>query len=524
VGERGNLGREDSFLLSALSPPLRQRWLAGAVATGLFIAFLTVLPFRDRQWPQNEAFIPIVDSILFLNDLITAVLLYSQYTVARRRELLALAMGYLFTALIIIPHLLTFPGALAPTGRLGAGLQSTVWLYVFWHFGIPTAVLCYAWLKDRATDKPDIPHRTVPISVLSVVAVVVALTWLATAGEQVLPPIMLDWLRAGSFWERVAAPAILVLSVSAMVLLWQRRSSVLDMWLLVVLWAWFIETVLLSMTNSRFSLVWYAGRGVGLLASSFVLLVLLYESTTLYARLALAAHAKERERERQRLALEVIAGSIAHELQQPLTAILSNSVAGVQLLRQSPPDLAEASAALRDIGSEGRRAGDIIKSIRAALTGAKSTMAPVDISELVHESVGFLRMELQTHQISVQVDTTPDLPHVLGNKGQLVQVLANLITNAVEAMADLTNRPRMLRVRSALSAADSVSITVEDSGAGIDPEVAKNIFDPFFTTKSRGSGLGLAICRFIIEAHGGQILASPGKEHGSIFHILLPAS
>jgi signal transduction histidine kinase len=524
VREANTQAHEDSSLLSALYPPVRQRWLAIGVATALFIAFLIVLPFRDRQWPENETFIPIVDSILFVTDLITAVLLYSQYTVARRPAVLALAMGYLFTALIIVPHLLTFPGALAPTGLLGAGLQSTVWLYIFWHLGIPTAVIAYAWLKERQTDKQDAPRRTVPASILAVAAFVAALTWLAIASEQVLPPIMLDWLRAGSFWEHAAAPAILVLSASATALLWRRSSSLLDMWLLVVLWAWFIETLLLSMTNSRFSLVWYAGRAFGLLASSFVLLVLLYESTTLYARAALAAGAKARERERQHLALEVIAGSIAHELQQPLAAITSNSAAGIVLLRQTPPDLGETIAALQEIGSEGRRAGDIIESIRAALTGAKLTIAPIDMSELVRESVSFLRIELQSHQVSVQVEAMPGLPAVLGNKGQLVQVITNLITNAMEAMLEVTDRTRELNVRCVLSSPGSVSVSVQDSGSGVDPELAEQIFDPFFTTKARGSGLGLAICRFIIQAHGGQIFAFAAKPHGTVFQILLPAA
>ena len=482
-----------------------------------------MVPFRDRQWPHNEAFIPIVDSLLFLNDLITAVLLYSQYAVTRAREGLPLAMGYLFTALIIIPHLLTFPGAMAPTGLLGAGLQSTVWLYIFWHLGIPAAVIAYALLKGRARKQPDMLNRTIPISVAAVVALVSALTWLAIAYERALPAIMIDTLRAGSTWERAAAPAILLLSLTAMALLWRRRSSVLDIWLLVVLWAWFIETFLLSMTNSRFSVVWYAGRGFGLLASCFVLLALLYESTTLYARLALAAGAKERERERQRLTLQVIAGSIAHELQQPLSAIVSNSAAGVQLLKQSPPDLREASDAFEDIASEGRRSSDIIKSIRAAMTGATQTMAPVDMDQIVRETVRLLRMELQTQEVSVQVEAPSDLPLVLGNRSQLVQVLANLITNAIEAMAELADRPRTLSVRSALCAPGNVSVMVEDSGPGIDPQLAARIFDPFVTTKTRGTGLGLAICRFIIESHGGQISAYPGKEHGSIFQILLPA-
>jgi signal transduction histidine kinase len=120
------------------------------------------------------------------------------------------------------------------------------------------------------------------------------------------------------------------------------------------------------------------------------------------------------------------------------------------------------------------------------------------------------------------LEAAPDLPPVIGNEGQLVQVLVNLITNALEAMLEVRDRPRVLDIRSSVRAPKMVSVTVADSGQGIPAEHAGRIFDPFFTTKSRGTGLGLAICRQIIEAHGGRISASAGTEHGSIVEILLP--
>jgi signal transduction histidine kinase len=518
--------RESTLLLASLPPPIRQQRLAAAVAVALFVAFLLVLPFRDLQGPREQAFIPIVDTVLCLTDLMTAVLLYAQFSVLRSRALLALAMGYLFTALIIVPHLLTFPGVFSPTGLLGAGLQSTVWLYIFWHLALPPAVITYTLLKRPQLQVSD-TRQPVSISIVSSVAavlvLVLALTVLVTAHEGDLPRIMLNATQADSFWKYVAAPAILGLSLLSIAILWRRRSSVLDLWLLVVLWAWFIETLLLSMTESRFSVVWYAGRAFGILSSSFVLLVLLYESTRLYARLALTAAAQDREREHQRLTLEVIVGSIAHELNQPLTAIMANGEAGVSLLSQQPPNVRETSAALSDIATEVRRASDIIRSIRDTVAGAARPMALIDMGQVVRETLALVRTELQTHDIAVELEIATALPPVEGNKVQLLQVILNLVTNALESMIAVTNRPRVLRICSRVPLPSKISITVQDTGVGIEPKDAARIFDPLFTTKAHGTGLGLAICQSIVEAHGGRISAARGEGYGSIFEILLPS-
>jgi C4-dicarboxylate-specific signal transduction histidine kinase len=179
-------------------------------------------------------------------------------------------------------------------------------------------------------------------------------------------------------------------------------------------------------------------------------------------------------------------------------------------------------AALDDIESDGFRASNIINSLRATVTGSAPPVAPLGIGQLVHEALTLLRFDLTAHGVSVKVETAPDLSPVIGNKGQLVQVLVNLITNGLEAMLQVTDRPRVLHIRASVWAPEMVSVTVADSGPGIPAERAGRIFDPFFTTKSRGTGLGLAICRQIIEAHGGRISASAGTEHGSIVEILLP--
>src|SRR5689334_2569137 len=138
-----------SILLSALPPSPAQKRLAACVAAALLVVLLVTIPFMQIQLAPVRAFIPVVDTLLFINDLITAALLFAQFSVTRSRGLLALACGYLFTALIIVPHALTFPDAFSATGLLGANLQSTVWLYIFWHLGVPPAVIAYALLKGR---------------------------------------------------------------------------------------------------------------------------------------------------------------------------------------------------------------------------------------------------------------------------------------------------------------------------------------------------------------------------------------
>jgi signal transduction histidine kinase len=518
------LSLERPVLLAALPPTRRQEKLAFAIAALLFAALLATLPVADRQLPRQYAFIPIADTVAFLGDLITAALLYAQFAVVRSRGLLALAMGYLFTTIVIVPHLLTFPGVFAAIGAPGAGLQSPTWLYIFWHLGLPSAAIAYALFKGGRAAAAFRGSPAAPIigSVLAVGAVASICTWLATAGADSLPVIMLDTTRANFVWNNRAAPVLIALSVTSIILLWRRRSSVLDLWLLLVLWAWLIETILLSTTDSRFSLAWYASRTCGLLSSAFVLLVLLSESTMLYARLALSVAAQDRERDGRKMTLELIVRSMVHELQQPLSAITLNADAAAMMLSQSAPALDELRATLHDISADGCRAGDMVASTRTMVTGVVRHKELFDFHMLVRETLELLEFELRFHAIALRLHLAPHLPQLKGNRGQLQQVLMNLIANAIDSMAAMTDRQRQLIIRTAAQPPDSISIQVEDSGIGIDPEHATRIFDAYFTTKSNGSGLGLAICRSIIDAHGGDLGVYPGNPHGCAFHMVLP--
>ncbi|MFI4930228.1 MAG: MASE4 domain-containing protein [Burkholderiales bacterium] len=431
-------------LITALPPARQQQRLAFGAMAALLAVFVVTLPFRHLDLPRQSAVVPVVDTVLFLNDLITAVLLYALFWITRTAGLLVLASGYLFAALIIVPHALTFPGAFADNGLLGGGLQSTVWLYIFWHLALPPAAIAYALLKGTRLSLPpgrDSPARVVAFDVLGVVALAAALTWLVTAGEHWLPPIMIDALQANRLWEDVAAPLILALSLASIVIVWRRRSSVLDLWLLV-LWAWFIETVLLSMTSHRYSLVWYVGRFFGLLSSCLVLLVLLSESTMLHARLALSVAAREREREGRLLSIEAVAAAIEHELKQPLTAIVSDADAGRRWLQRESPEVGEALEALAAISSEARRASDVIHALREVFSQDHPPGAALDANQLIRETVGLARDELASLRVAVEFELAPQLPPVAVRRGQLQQVLLNLLTNAAESMRELTDRPR----------------------------------------------------------------------------------
>jgi signal transduction histidine kinase len=508
-----------------LPPTHGQQRVALIIALTLLVAFVITLAFIDVQLPSLNAFIPVVDTILFINDLITAVLLYTQFSVVRSRALLVLAMGYLFNAVIIVPHALTFPGAFTPTGLLGAGLQTTVWLYIFWHLGLPPAVITYALLKRERS--MALAHNSArPIIAASAAAILLlagALTWLVTAGATIIPSIMVDAIHASSVWEHFAAPPILALSVAAVVLLWWRRSSMLDLWLLVVLWAWLIETVLLSTTSDRFSLVWYAGRMYGLLSSSFVLLVLLSETTMLYARLALSVLAQRREREARLMTLDAMSAAIAHEIKQPLGAIVTNANAGLRWLSRSPPGLDNARDTFGEIAADGHRASDVIQSIREMFKESDQGSPPLDTNELIQEAIAIARGELETARIVVQLELAAKLPTISAHKGQLQQVILNIIANAIDAMRSITDRARVLKVKSEVAGPEEIAISVEDSGTGIEPQNLNRIFDAFYTTKSRGMGMGLAICRSIVEAHGGTLSVSRVAPHGSIFRLALPA-
>jgi PAS domain S-box-containing protein len=293
---------EQAVFLSTVRAERGDRRLALAVVAVSALIFLAIVPFAGRLLPPVGAFIPIYQSAIVISDLITAAILCIQFNILRSRALLILGCGYLFTALMAISHALTFPGLFAPAGLLGAGSQSTAWIYVFWHAGFPMAVIAYALLKDRddAAGLSDMPvERVLGISIGTVVGMVVGLTLLATTGAALLPVLMSGGLNTVVLFSLVLA--VLLLACSAIVILWLRpHRTVLDVWLMVVMCAWLFEVTLSALLNGqRFTLGYYAGRIYGLTAASFVLVILLLETGALYAQLAKLFEAEQLERRRE---------------------------------------------------------------------------------------------------------------------------------------------------------------------------------------------------------------------------------
>jgi len=297
---------EEATFLSMV-PAKRADWrLAFAVVAVSCLVFAAIAGFAQVPLAPIAAFIPAYEAALCINELITAILLFGQAAITRSRALLMLAGAYLFNAAMVVPHALTFPGLITPTGWLGAGPQSTAWLYMGWHAGFPLLLIAYVFLKRRdaaAGGFTGAPRTAIGATTLAVVAAVGLLATLATAGQALLPEIMqhnhytaIMFGVVGTVW----AASIVALGVLAL----QRPHTVLDLWLMVVMCAWIFDVALSAVLNAgRFDLGFYAGRIYGLFAASFVLLVLLLETRALYARLIRTVMAERAEVSRRAAAL-----------------------------------------------------------------------------------------------------------------------------------------------------------------------------------------------------------------------------
>ncbi|WP_213955838.1 MULTISPECIES: MASE4 domain-containing protein [unclassified Variovorax] len=512
------------FIFSGLPPSPAQKRLAGVVVLALLSFFLLVIagPFSGIQLGRISAFVPAYVMAMFVNDLITSILLFSQFSIVRSRAILVIASGYLFTALIVIAVFLTFPGAIATDALLG-GLQSTSWLYFSWHAGFPMFVIGYALTKDADGNKRlwgGTVRGGILLSVALTVAVVVALAVICMAGEPWLPRMRLDSVRLGPQWPYVGVPVSL-LSVVAIMVLWTRRRSMLDLWLMVVLCAHAFEVPLTYFpAQIIYGVGWYAGRVFGFLSSILVLIVLLYEITTLYAKLLAAVLAQRREREARRMTGDAVAATIAHEVRQPLSGMITSAEAGLRFLDRAQPDAGKAGDAFRRVVADGHRAAAVLQSIRAIFRNEVRHRTRLDVEALIRKSLALVVGDLQRHQILVHSAPGKSLPEVHGDRIQLQQVLLNLIMNAVDSMS-ARDEPRVLQVSSEPYEGDGIKVSVADTGAGVGTQDVERIFSPLFTTKPDGMGMGLSICRSIVEAHHGRLWVDPNTPRGAVFQFTL---
>jgi C4-dicarboxylate-specific signal transduction histidine kinase len=216
-----------------------------------------------------------------------------------------------------------------------------------------------------------------------------------------------------------------------------------------------------------------------------------------------------------------LSGALAHELNQPLAAILANTRAAQRLVTRRTPDLSEIQAILEDIALDDRRAGEVIGRLRVLLKKGEPRPTKVDLNDLVTEVRALLHSDLIRRRVASETKLAWTLPPVFGERVELQQVLLNLVQNACDAMAGTPSHQRLVTISTGLTPDGCVQLSVEDRGHGIPPERLNQIFDAFFTTKENGLGLGLAICRSIVTAHGGRLWAENNSSPGATFHLML---
>jgi signal transduction histidine kinase len=514
------------FVLTSLAPGTAQKRFALCIVLGLLVAlYLITGPLAGIRLGEVPAFVAVYATAMFVTDAITAILLYTQYSILRSRAILVIASGYLFAALIIVPYTLTFPDVLTPAGSIG-GLQTSAGLYVLWHCGFPMFVIGYALLKSDDPGKrrwSGTARTAILRSVAWTAAAAAAGAFLCISGEEYLPEIMLDLRRFGPEWPYLVGAPITLLCSTALVVLWVRRRSILDLWLMVVMCLYLIEVpVSYYPMPTRYSTGWYAVRVIGFLSSSTVLTVLLYEITTLYARLLGAMVGQRREREARLMTGDAVAASIAHELRQPLTAMVTTADAGLRFLDRELPKPDKAKEAFKRIVADGHRAGALIGDIRNHFKSDLRERTSFPVHDFVKEALALATGELEKHRIIVEPLPGNTNLEVSGNRVQLLQVLLNLIVNAVDAMS-AQDEPRVLTIAYETREQDHVLVTVADTGPGVGTQDSDRLFNPLFTTKSDGMGMGLSICRSIIEAHDGRLWFGPNQPRGAVFYVTMDA-
>jgi signal transduction histidine kinase/CheY-like chemotaxis protein len=549
----------DHFLISALPAGRRDKQAALALVAVSSVVFFATLAYVRVPLAPIPAFIPTYEAALMISDLITAVLLFGQFSTVRSRRLLFLASGYLFDALITIPHALSFPGAFSPTGLLGAGPQTTAWLYIFWHGGFALFALAYA-VVDRSSAIEGRATRAIVASCAGVLLLVILLTAMATLGQDVLPAVI-NGTDFSLLVEKGISPTVWVLSAAALlVLLGRRERSVLDVWVMVVLCAWLFDVALSATIDShRFDLGFYAGRSYGLLAAGFVLVVLLIETSGLHRRLAMVnAELEDRVAERtaalaqsndslkreiaerkqteaqliQSQKMEAIGnltGGMAHDFNNVLGIIIGN----LDLLRSSTKYGLDTNELLRDALDAALRGGELTRRLLAFARRQPLQPQRIDVNDVVTDTAKLLTRTLG-EEIEISIDLARDLTPAVADPAQLEAAIVNLANNARDAMPNgghlsiATINSQLdqdyASQHSEVTPGDYVAIRVSDTGTGMPPAVMARIFEPFFTTKEegKGTGLGLSMVFGYTKQSGGHIAVYSEPGIGTTFSLYLP--
>jgi signal transduction histidine kinase len=522
-------------LLSAATASPRQRRTAFLVAMIVLAGLLTTVPFAQIKLARFPGAILIQNTLTFLNDTLTAAVLFGQYAVNRSRALCILAFGFLFTALMAAAHALSFPEVFSPTGLLNGGPQVTPWLYMVWHTVLPLAIIAFVLYRsdedsDRATGATFAP---ILLTIAIAGSLAFASTWIITAGEDWLPTLLENG-RLLPTTKVVVAVQLLLPLAALLTLAMHKNRSILDIWLMVLMFTWLCTiTIVLILGSERYDAGFYVGRIFEIFMSILILLVFLSESVSLYAYNRRAAAVERRERERRLSEMEAVlvhmsrvselgqnVSALIHEVNQPLTAITNYAAASIQLIKSSRSE--RLMPILQQLAEQATRAADIVRHLRDFIAHHESERRPENVPRLVQDAIRLALAGSGEPPPTIEKHYSSVASLALVDRVQIEQVIFNLVHNAIEAMT--ASPRRILMIGTKLTRDNMVEVSVGDTGSGLPSAIRTKLFEPFVTTKAGGLGVGLSICRVIVEAHGGQLQAEDNPGGGTVFRFTLPLS
>lgn len=533
--------------LATASPNGPDRRMALIAILASAVCFLGIAPFAAIPLPKIPAFIPAYESGLAIYDLTTAILLFAQFMQVRRLSVLAIALGYLFSSILVVMHALTFPGVFSPTGLLNSGPQTTAWLYVFWHAGFPLFILLYALLSRAQFDLLSASSSLSEFAwggVAIAVALALGCTLASTVFETYLPVIIVK----GNFELMVSkgiSPTILVLTLVAIVAMWPRRNAtILDIWLFAVLFVWLCDISLSAVIGSaRYDAGWYGGRLFGLCAASFVGGSLLIEANRLQSKLANALIASERQnielqRSRNELsraqkmeAIGRLTGGIAHDFNNVLTAITS----AMALITQKPTDVDRVVMLADNAANAAFRGASLVRQL-LTFSRQKDLKPEVLNPNQILDELKSLTLNSTGDAIIVKFDLDPTITFVTIDPAEFQAAILNLLSNARDAMHNggtLTIETRSIEINTSnvenfgdISFGKYVLVSVSDTGIGMPQDVQDKAFEPFFTTKpvGLGTGLGLSQVYGFARSIGGSVTIQSEMGIGTVINIVIPIS
>ena len=522
-----------------------ERRIALAVAIVSVVVFIAAVPFARVKLIEIPAFIPAYVTSLVVVSLVTAVILLGQFLRLHSLALLALCSAYFFDAFIAVFYELSFPGTFGPQGIIGGGQQTTAWLYAFWHAGMPLFVIAYAIFDRRSGHTVTNMRLAVVASTALVLASVAVFVVAATIFQDYLPPIMSGGKKITSGYYVLGAAWLF--GFAALYVMWRKgmRNS-LDVWVTLAMLAWVCDVGLAAAFNGqRYDLGYYAGRFYGFAAISFVLVAMLIETTGLHSRVAKRAERLSDEvkrstarmasteaqlRQAQKMeAIGALTGGIAHDFNNLLAVIIGN----LDLLVASRGEDSEVQEFAGEALSAAERGADLTRRLLAFARRQPLQPRHVDLNDLIAAITRLLGRTLG-ETIEISLDPDPDLWPVVVDPAQFDAALANLATNARDAMPNggsliIVTGNRFLDADYAtahpdVTAGEYAMVEVSDTGSGMSAEIMSRVFEPFFTTKDagKGTGLGLSMVYGFVRQSGGHINLYSEAGIGTTFRLYLP--